>query len=79
MGQNLVAEQAVKTGGSMIPFPMGRGNDFASSLGIHNHKDVKIALPSGVEIPNGYSEKSISYDNYCNNDKRESPHFNIID
>ena len=45
--QNLVAEQAVKTGGSMIPFPMGRGNDFASSLGIHNHKDVKIALTSG--------------------------------
>ena len=45
--QNLVAEQAVKTGGSMIPFPMGRGNDFASSLGIENHKDVKIALTSG--------------------------------
>lgn len=45
--QNLVAEQAVRTGGSMIPFPMGRGNDFASSLGIHNSKDVKIALTSG--------------------------------
>ena len=45
--QNLVAEEAVKTGGSMIPFPMGRGNDFASSLGINNHKDVKIALTSG--------------------------------
>ena len=52
--QNLVAEQAVKTGGSMIPFPMGRGNDFASSLGIHNYKDVKIALTSGEFLKSRY-------------------------
>jgi len=46
--QNMVAEQAIKTGGTMAVFPMGRGNDFAASLNVKNATDVKEALVSGI-------------------------------
>ena len=46
--QNIVAEQAVNTGGTMAVFPMGRGNDFAASLKIHNSKDLETSLSSNI-------------------------------
>jgi len=42
--QNIVAQQAVTTGGTMAVLPLGRGNDFASSLKINSIQDAKLAL-----------------------------------
>ena len=41
---NLVANQAVKCNGTMSILPLGRGNDFAKSIGILLPKDLKRAL-----------------------------------
>ena len=46
--QNIVAQQAVETGGVMSVLPMGRGNDFAKSVGIHSSKDTKRAISDGA-------------------------------
>ncbi|XXK36147.1 diacylglycerol/lipid kinase family protein [Rhodobacteraceae bacterium nBUS_22] len=46
--QNIVAQQAVETGGLMTVLPLGRGNDFASSLKINNAKDTVLALKNGI-------------------------------
>ena len=45
---NIVAQQAVETGGVMSVLPMGRGNDFATSLQIRSSKDVQIAIKDGM-------------------------------
>lgn len=42
--QNLIAQQAVATGGIMAVLPLGRGNDFASSLKINCVEDTVLAL-----------------------------------
>lgn len=42
--QNVVAQQAVETGGLMTVLPMGRGNDFAASLGIGGPADTEAAI-----------------------------------
>jgi diacylglycerol kinase (ATP) len=46
--QNMVAEQAIKTGGTMAVFPMGRGNDFAASIKVNDANDLKLTLASGT-------------------------------
>jgi len=45
--QNIVAHQAVDTGGIMTVLPLGRGNDFAMSIGITKPENVITALGSG--------------------------------
>lgn len=46
--QNIVAQQAVETGGVMSVLPIGRGNDFAASLGIRTPEDTVRALKHGI-------------------------------
>lgn len=45
---NLVAQQAVETGGVMSVLPIGRGNDFAASLQIRTAQDTEMALRHGT-------------------------------
>jgi diacylglycerol kinase family enzyme len=44
---NIIAQQAVDTGGLMSVLPLGRGNDFAKSVGIHSFIDTKRAITNG--------------------------------
>ena len=44
---NIIAQQAVETGGVMSVLPLGRGNDFAKSVGIQSFKDTKRAITDG--------------------------------
>jgi diacylglycerol kinase (ATP) len=46
--QNIVAQQAVETGGAMSALPFGRGNDFAASLQIRTFKDTEMAIQKGL-------------------------------
>lgn len=46
--QNIVAQQAVETGGLMTVLPLGRGNDFAASLKINTANDTVSALKNGI-------------------------------
>ena len=46
--QNIVAQQAVETGGLMTVLPLGRGNDFAASLKINTANDTVLALKNGI-------------------------------
>ena len=46
--QNIVAQQAVETGGVMSVLPLGRGNDFAASLQIRTAHDTELAIKNGV-------------------------------
>ncbi len=46
--QNIVAHQAIETGGVMSILPCGRGNDFATSLKIRSAGDTKKAIIDGV-------------------------------
>jgi diacylglycerol kinase family enzyme len=45
--QNIVAQQAVETGGVMSVLPIGRGNDFGASLRICTIEDTAAALRRG--------------------------------
>ncbi|MEW9921826.1 diacylglycerol kinase family protein [Marimonas sp. MJW-29] len=45
--QNIVAQQAVETGGVMAILPFGRGNDFANSLQIRTIRDAEDAIKKG--------------------------------
>jgi len=45
--QNIVAQQAIETGGVMSALPFGRGNDFATSLQIQTPRDTEIAIRNG--------------------------------
>lgn len=60
--QNMVAEQAINTGGTMAVFPMGRGNDFAASLKIDSTDDVKLALDSRIVHKARYLQ--VEFDGY---------------
>lgn len=46
--QNIVAQQAVETGGMMCSLPLGRGNDFAASLQIRTAQDTEMAIANGI-------------------------------
>ena len=46
--QNIVAQQAVETGGLMTVLPLGRGNDFAASLKINTANDTVLALKNSI-------------------------------
>ena len=46
--QNIVAQQAVETGGVMSVLPLGRGNDFAASLQIRTARDTELAIKNGL-------------------------------
>ena len=45
--QSIVAEQAIKTGGTMTVLPFGRGNDFANSLNITSPIHTRDAILLG--------------------------------
>lgn len=45
--QNIVAQQAVETGGVMSVLPIGRGNDFGASLQLRTIEDTEAALRRG--------------------------------
>ena len=45
---NIVSQQAVETGGTMSVLPIGRGNDFAASLGIRTAQDTESAIRNGM-------------------------------
>lgn len=46
--QNIVAQQAIETGGVMSSLPFGRGNDFAASLQIRTFRDTEMAIKKGL-------------------------------
>ncbi|WP_095595400.1 diacylglycerol/lipid kinase family protein [Actibacterium pelagium] len=46
--QNIVAQQAIDTGGVMSVLPFGRGNDFAASMQIRSFRDTELAIKNGV-------------------------------
>lgn len=46
--QNIVAHQAVETGGVMSILPCGRGNDFATSLQFRSAGDTERAIKDGI-------------------------------
>ena len=45
---NVIAQQAIETGGLMSVVPLGRGNDFAKSLGIYSLVEAKRAITDGI-------------------------------
>lgn len=57
--QNVIAQQAVETGGVMAVLPLGRGNDFAASLGIRSAEDTAAALRAGRVHQARYVEVSL--------------------
>ena len=59
---NIIAQQAVRTGGVMSVLPLGRGNDFATSLGIRSPKDTKRAITNGTICNARYV--SVEFDDY---------------
>ena len=64
--QNIVAHQAVETGGIMSVLPLGRGNDFAMSIGITRPEDVIEVLHSGRVLDTRYlSVKFEDYQRIC--------------
>ena len=58
--QNIVAQQAVETSGLMTVLPLGRGNDFAASLKIHNANDTASALKNRITHHARYVEVSFA-------------------
>ena len=51
---NLVANQALKHNGTMSILPLGRGNDFAKSIGLLLPKDLKRALETPIVTKSRY-------------------------
>lgn len=64
--QNIVAQQAVETGGVMSVLPFGRGNDFATSLQIRSVRDTERALSDGQVHHGRYVDVAFSdYSRVC--------------
>ncbi len=59
---NIIAQQAIETGGIMSVVPLGRGNDFAKSLGIYSLIEAKQAITCGVICNARYIK--VEFENY---------------
>jgi diacylglycerol kinase family enzyme len=59
---NIIAQQAVETCGVMSVLPMGRGNDFATSLQIRSFKDTQMAITDGMNCNARYV--TVEFDGY---------------
>ena len=57
---NLVANQAIKEKGTMSVLPLGRGNDFAKSIGILRSDDLKRAFENPRFIRSDYLDLSFN-------------------
>lgn len=59
---NVIAQQAIETGGLMSVVPLGRGNDFAKSLGIYSLIEAKRAITDGIICNARYLR--VEFENY---------------